>query len=105
MHIDLSSAVLIDPIVLLTIVGAMYPFWRAVGRHIRRLDNMLRDWNGEPARDGVPARAGVMARLEVIEHEVRLNNGSSLKDSVKRTEETVSGLRDELRDHIANQGT
>ena len=37
---------------------------------MRRLDNLLEDWNGSPARPGVPRRAGVMERLEKIETDV-----------------------------------
>ena len=34
------------------------------------LHNLVLDWGGEPARDGVPARVGVMARLDALSREI-----------------------------------
>lgn len=34
------------------------------------LHNLVLDWAGEPARDGVPARLGVMARLDALSREI-----------------------------------
>ena len=34
------------------------------------LHNLVLDWGGEPARDGVPARLGVMARLDALSREI-----------------------------------
>jgi len=62
---------------------------RRLWRQFQALDDFLDDWRGEPARPGVPGRAGVMERLASIEHEVVTNNGSSLKDAVKRVEEKL----------------
>lgn len=62
----------------------------------RRIGHFLDDWGGRPERPGVDARPGVMERLDRIEHEVRRNDGSSLKDSVARTETKVQGLTREV---------
>lgn len=42
------------------------------------------------------ARPGVLARLGAIEHEVRTNNGSSLKDAVQRCERRLIRVEDAL---------
>lgn len=41
-----------------------------VNRRMRKLNNLLDDWNGTPARPGVPRRPGVMERLEKIETKI-----------------------------------
>lgn len=70
-------------------LGLLFVLTR-IGRRVwalfQALDDFFDDWRGSPARAGVPRRAGVMERLESIEHEVRTNDGSSLKDAVKRVE-------------------
>lgn len=55
-------------------------------RLFQSTDDFFDDWKGAPARPGVKERPGVMARLAAIEHEVKTNDGSSLKDAVKRVE-------------------
>lgn len=62
------------------------------------MDDFLDDWQGAVARPGVPARAGVMERLGVIEHEVRHNDGSSLKDAVRRVETKLDAHLKEERE-------
>jgi hypothetical protein len=73
-----------------------------IGRYLwllfQGVDDFLDDWRGFPARPGVPARAGVMERLDIIEHEVKLNDGSSLKDGVKRVEEKLTAHIQSLED-------
>lgn len=57
----------------------------------------LEDWRGEPARPGIaPERLGVLARLSKleesaarVEHEVKPNDGASMKDQINRIEEHV----------------
>ena len=55
---------------LVSTVGALVGFSVWLRKLMRRLDNLLEDWNGSPARPGVPRRAGVMERLEKIECDV-----------------------------------
>lgn len=69
------------------IVGA-----RKTLKMLRRVGHFLDDWVGEPARPGVEARPGVMERLHAIEHEVKYNHGTSLKDKVKEVKEVVDEL-------------
>ncbi|MFD9903944.1 hypothetical protein [Streptomyces sp. NPDC059063] len=82
---------------LLFAVGA--GVWRLVGAVVRfagRVDHLIDDWRGEPARPGVTARLGVMERiagieeqvgeldrrLQGVEHELHPNEGASLRDAV-----------------------
>ncbi|WP_406298050.1 hypothetical protein OG948_21200 [Embleya sp. NBC_00888] len=82
--------------------------WRYVVLPIRRIaqrqEEFRQDWDGMPARPGVPERQGVMPRLARIEerqaateertarieHELRPNSGTSLRDAVDRVEQAVT---------------
>lgn len=55
---------------LCSTIGILGGFAVWLRKLMRRLDNLLEDWNGSPARPGVPRRAGVMERLEKIETDV-----------------------------------
>jgi hypothetical protein len=66
---------------------------RWLWRLFQRIDDLMDDLRGSPARPGVAARPGVMERLQRLEyevaavrHEVTDNSGGSLKDAVKRVE-------------------
>lgn len=70
------------------VAGAGYLI-RVGWRRARQLGHLLDDVLGEPAREGQPARPSLMARVArieervtVIEHEMRPNGGSSVKDQV-----------------------
>lgn len=66
-------------------------------RLIRKLDKKFStfqgDWEGTESRPGVPRRAGVMERLDIIEHELTFNSGTSVKDAVTRIDEAINGKR------------
>jgi hypothetical protein len=79
--------------------GLIAGFIKFVWPMMRSIRNFLSGWEGEPARPGVEARPGVMERLQVIEfdvkaikHEVHLNSGQSIKDTVVRTEGKIDDL-------------
>lgn len=55
---------------LASTVGVLAGFGVWLRKLMRRLDNLLEDWNGTEARPGVPRRPGVMERLERIEGDV-----------------------------------
>lgn len=55
---------------LASTVGVLAGFGVWLRKLMRRLDNLLEDWNGAEARPGVPRRPGVMERLERIEGDV-----------------------------------
>ena len=57
-----------------------------VCRFARSIEEVLEDWRGTPARDGVPAHPGVMVHLAQIEQELGPNGGESLCDAVGRIE-------------------
>lgn len=61
------------------LVKVLWPF-------IQKVSHFVDDVAGEPDRPGVPGRPGLMERVAHIEHEVKTNHGSSLKDAVKRIE-------------------
>lgn len=84
------------------IAGAAAVAWRIV-RWLRRIavrvDEFMDDWQGVPARPGVSERPGVMTRLGQIEgrmsrveHELRPNGGSSLRDAVDRVDHRTQTL-------------
>ncbi|MFC7328538.1 hypothetical protein [Marinactinospora rubrisoli] len=94
---------LIGAAAVITAVGVLArPVWRAgafLASLARTAGHFSRDWAGEEARPGVEARLGVMERLHVLErsvaevrHEVRHDDGGSLKDAVRRTEEALADL-------------
>jgi hypothetical protein len=76
--------------------------WRVAHRArrvARRIEEFIDDWQGVEARAGVEGRAGVMERLAAIEHrvaaivhEVRPNNGSSLRDAVNRVDRRTATI-------------
>ena len=49
----------------------------------------MRDWAGEPAREGRDAVPGVMERLNNIDGELKRNGGKSIKDTVTRIEKRL----------------
>lgn len=79
--------------VLVWVAVKVWPF-------LRKISHFIDDVAGEPARPGFEARPGLMERvstmetkqdeqgavLEVVQHEVTTNHGSSLKDAVKKLE-------------------
>ena len=73
--------------------------WRFTSRIMRFMD----DYFGEPSAPGRPERPGVMVRLERLEamsndisHQVHLNSGATMRDTVQRTEAGVKRLETEF---------
>lgn len=66
--------------------GACVWLFKVAWPVVRKLNHFVDDVVGEPDRPGVPGRPGLMERVATIEHEVKTNHGSSLKDAVKRIE-------------------
>ena len=85
----------------LGLLGVIGKASRWMLRTIRRVQNFLDDWNGEPARPGVEARPGFPARLAALEDEVAsvrkiVSNGLStnvadIQARVTRVEERLNG--------------
>lgn len=63
---------------------------------IRAQDQFFRDWAGEPERPGHPATPGVMERLQKIEGELKHNGGSSMKDAVRRIEQSLKKIEERI---------
>lgn len=86
-------------VAITAVAGLAAVLWRAVrwaARLGRAVEQVIEDWSGTPARPGVAARPGVMqtledhsARLATIEHEVRPNSGSSMRDAVDRIDKAI----------------
>lgn len=68
------------------LIGAVIWLIKVFWPFVRKVSHFVDDVAGEPDRPGVPGRPGLMERVEHIEHEVKTNHGSSLKDAVKRIE-------------------
>lgn len=97
-------------------VGGGVVVW--AGKHLKGLTRMTRDWNGEPAREGISdGKPGVMQRLysqdrkfeevmnhlgrqdttlEEIRHEINFNSGLSIKDKVDRTDKAMTSLQQDV---------
>ncbi|MET8864683.1 hypothetical protein ABZW11_17235 [Nonomuraea sp. NPDC004580] len=78
---------------------------RWLWRLFQRIDDFVDDLRGTPARPGVAERPGVMERLARLEqelatvrHEVTANDGSSLKDAVRRVESKLTTHLDSRED-------
>lgn len=77
-------------------VALLWRFTRGLRLLVRRLDEFADDWSGSSERPGVPAHPGVMVRLSAIEerltaveHELRPNSGSSMRDAINRVEARI----------------
>jgi hypothetical protein len=90
--------------VLGTAVAAVWRWSRGVRRIGRRFEEFADDWQGTEERPGVPSRPGVMERLACfdtrlhsldsrlagVEHQMRPNSGSSMRDAIDRVERCVT---------------
>lgn len=79
------------------VIALLRPLFKAMHRINDFLDTFQKDWLGVPDRPGVPGRRGVMERIAVIEAELSMNHGKSVKDTVTRLDQMFI-------DHIANNG-
>jgi hypothetical protein len=84
--------------------GALITLVVKLWKPLKAFSDFLDDVKGEPGRPGVPARPGLMERVSSIEtslsevrHEVLPNTGTSLNDSVRRTEGAVGVLTESVK--------
>lgn len=84
--------------------GALVTLVVKLWQPLKAFSDFLDDVKGEPGRPGVPARPGLMERVGSIEtslsevrHEVLPNTGTSLNDSVRRTEGAVGVLTESVK--------
>jgi nitrate/nitrite-specific signal transduction histidine kinase len=56
---------------------------------VKEWELFMRDWAGEPSREGRDAVPGVMERLNNIDGELKRNGGKSIKDTVNRIEKRL----------------
>lgn len=80
------------------IFGAVVWLVKVAWPFLQKISHFVDDVAGEPDRPGVPGRPGLMERVAHIEHEVKTNHGSSLKDAVKRIEGTQVEQSEKIKD-------
>lgn len=94
-------------VAITTLVGAglaISQILKPIKAMLNEWKEFMRDWAGEPARDGRDAVPGVMERLNNIDGELKRNGGKSIKDTVNRIEKRlIEGDRkfEELAERIA----
>lgn len=91
----MDNVILMWATAIIAVGGALTVLWKLITPVVRKsrsllnsLDRFTTDWFGEeaaPGRDRVP---GVMERLNNIDGELKHNGGSTMKDAVKRIENT-----------------
>ena len=75
--------------VLTFITFLVRPVWVEAKELLAWSAKFRTDWDGEPSRDGRDRVPGVMERMNNIDGEFRRNGGSTMKDSMFRTERAV----------------
>ncbi len=91
----MDNVILMWATAIIAVGGALGVLWKLITPVIRKtrsllnaLDRFTTDWFGEeaaPGRDRIP---GVMERLNNIDGELKHNGGSTMKDAIKRIENT-----------------
>lgn len=85
--------------------GVAWKLRRSWRRMEKGVEEFVADWRGTPARPGVRARPGMMGRmstleevtqqvdrrLRAVEHELRPNNGRSMRDAIDRLDRAIAG--------------
>jgi hypothetical protein len=103
---SLTEGLILTAAVLVALGGIITAVIKSA-RFLRKADNFLGDWFGEPDRPGVPGHPGVMSRLGgleerqiAIENEQKPNGGSSLRDVVDRVDERTAITESLVRQHL-----
>ena len=88
---------------IIAIGGAITVVWKVIRPVIKKtrsliqsLDKFTEDWFGTPAAPGRDPVPGVMERLNNIDGELKHNGGSTMKDSLRRMEESGKDRDDVL---------
>lgn len=84
---------------VLGLAGLLWRLARPIRRIAHRVEEFVDGWHGVPTWPGVEGRPGVMERLDQIEramdgvvHEVRPNNGSSMRDATNRVDARTASI-------------
>jgi hypothetical protein len=95
----MDNVILMWATAVIAVGGALGVLWKLITPVARKtksllnsLDRFTTDWFGEeaaPGRDRVP---GVMERLNNIDGELKHNGGSTMKDAIKRIENTQKAI-------------
>ena len=86
------------------ILGIIRPIVKKFKKISSSLDRFIEDWFGTDATSGRDKVPGVMERLNNIDGELKHNGGSTMKDSVKRLEQS-SVVRTSTLDRIEKKLT
>ena len=105
--LDLTMAQVVGGLGVITIVGgALWRYGRPVAGVIRRMTDLADAVLGAPEkrdRSGAiirPAQPGIIAQVATIHHETTPNHGGSMKDAVRRIEQTGATTAAKLDEHI-----
>lgn len=84
-------------------VGVLWAGGKWMFGTMKKINDFLEDWRGEDPRPGYPGRPGVLQRLVTleefvgrVEHEVKPNSGTSMKDAVTRIDRALPGFESRL---------
>ena len=104
---DLEEWLTVAPwlVAVILVVLALTWFVRKALPVLRKGGHLIDDLVGEPVRPGVMGRPGLMERMQSVEHEVRPNTGTSLNDSVRRTEAHLREVDEKIDRALAWQRT
>lgn len=105
--VSLGSVMAILGMIITGLVG----WWRG-SRGLRKMAlqvaYVVQDWNGTPGRPGVPEHPGIMVRMASIESwqaqttaQLVTNGGSTLRDAVKRVEQSQVVVESRLAELVA----
>ncbi len=82
-------------VAIATVLSTVAGFIAWLHPKMKKLMDLLDDWNGEEGRPGIPERDGVMTRLAKIEGEIRLNQSrnASIDEQTRMLKDILQAMR------------
>lgn len=84
-------------VAVVTVLSTVAGFIAWLHPKMKKLMDLLDDWNGEKGRPGIPERDGVMTRLAKIEGEIHLNQ--SRNDTIDEQTRMLKEILQTMRIH------